>query len=176
MAIFNIFQALVGVAIVYIVKVGFNRFKEDTFRRTAVNKDSEEEWSNIFKQFSIVEFWLNCMFYLVAFVGGLFAISASLYWLFPIGFIVAVHQSAISFAVALLLILLVRAIYRKVWEKSPKVARFDAEVFTIFLKERDYAKPRKYMVRTAYVLIFYSFTALIFTIGKLVITLLSGGA
>lgn len=65
MAIFNIFQALVGVAIVYILKIGFNKFKEDTFRRTTVSKDSEEEWGKVFSQFSIIEFWLNCMFYLV---------------------------------------------------------------------------------------------------------------
>lgn len=176
MALFNTFQALVGLLIICVVKESFTRFKKDTMRRTTVKTDSEEEWGRLFSQFSILEFWLNCLFYLVAFVGGLFFMAISLYWLFPIGFMVAIHESAIRFSVALLLILLVRAIYSKLWLTSPKVAQFDAMMFEVFLKEKYYPKPRKYMVRTAWFLIFYSFIAFIFTVGKLVVVLISGGA
>lgn len=176
MAIFNTFQALVGVAIVYIAHLSFNKFKDDVRRRTTPKADTEDEWGAILSQFSYVEFCLTCMFYLLTLVGGVVFMSISLYWLFPIEFMMAVHESSIRYVVAILITLVACAIYKKAWQRFPKVAQFDAKLFEIALKERDYPRPRRYMVRAVFVIIVYLLLMLIFGAGGLVITLLSGGA
>lgn len=176
MAIFNTFQALVGVAIVYIANLGFNKFKDDVRRRTTPKADTEDEWGTILSQFSYVAFCLTCLFYLLSLVGGIIFMSISLYWLFPIEFTMVVHESSIRYVVAILITLLVCAIYKKAWQKFPKVAQFDAKLFEIALKERDYPKPRKYMVRAVFMIIVYLLLMMMFSAGGLVVTLLSGGA